>query len=85
MFNEINEKMKLRMKYLENIDRGDRTDGTEKLRRLRQIPPETGKFLSLLASNCPDGNFIEIGNERRVLNNVDIACRKGEKNKSKNI
>ncbi|MGA7720851.1 MAG: class I SAM-dependent methyltransferase [Ignavibacteriaceae bacterium] len=61
MFNEINEKMKLRMKYLENIDRGDRTDGTEKLRRLRQIPPETGKFLSLLASNCPDGNFIEIG------------------------
>ena len=61
MFNEISEKMKLRMKYLENIDRGDRTDGTEKLKRLRQVPPETGKFLALQASNCPAGNFIEIG------------------------
>lgn len=36
-------------------------NGTGQFQRLRQIPPETGKFLALLASNCPKGNFIEIG------------------------
>jgi len=61
MFNEISDNMKLRMSYLEEIDRKDRNDGTERLKRLRQIPPETGKFISLLASNCPQGEFIEIG------------------------
>ncbi len=49
------------MKFLEEIDKTDRDDGTEKIKRLRQIPPETGRFLALLASNCPNGNFIEIG------------------------
>lgn len=53
--------MKERMKFLEEIDKNDRNDGTEHFQRLRQIPPETGRFLALLASNCPDGNFIEIG------------------------
>jgi|SRR5208283_5080728 len=61
MFSEIPEKMKERMKFLEEIDKNDRNDGTEHFQRLRQIPPETGRFLALLASNCPDGNFIEIG------------------------
>jgi len=61
MFSEISEKMEKRMKFLEEIDKKDRTNGTERLKRLRQIPPETGKFLALSASNCPDGNFIEIG------------------------
>jgi predicted O-methyltransferase YrrM len=50
-----------RMKYLEDIDNRDRTDGTEKPNRLRQIPRETGKFIALLAANCPEGEFIEIG------------------------
>ena len=49
------------MLFLEDIDKKDRNDGTEKLKRLRQIPPETGKFITLLAANCPDGEFIEIG------------------------
>jgi len=31
------------------------------LQRLRQIPPETGKFLSILAASAPKGEFIEIG------------------------
>jgi caffeoyl-CoA O-methyltransferase len=61
MFYEITEAMRQRMHHLEEIDRKDRTDGTEKLKRLRQIPPETGKFIALLAANCPAGNFIEIG------------------------
>jgi caffeoyl-CoA O-methyltransferase len=61
MFEGITKAMLDRMKYLEEIDIKDRTDGTEKLKRLRQIPPETGKFLALLAANCPNGDFIEIG------------------------
>lgn len=61
MFHEISEKIKDRMSHLEEIDTHDRIDGTERLQRLRQIPPETGKFLSLLAMFAPDGEFIEIG------------------------
>lgn len=61
MFSEINEKMKKRMEYLENIDKNDRLDGTERMKRLRQIPSETGKFIALLASTCPNGNYLEIG------------------------
>lgn len=53
--------MSNRMHFLENLDKKDRTDGTPRLQKLRQIPPETGKFLALLAANCPQGDFIEIG------------------------
>jgi predicted O-methyltransferase YrrM len=49
------------MEYLQEIDSTDRIDGTPRLKRLRQIPPETGKFLSLLAASAPKGQFIEIG------------------------
>jgi predicted O-methyltransferase YrrM len=62
MFKEMTAAMKQRMQVLEDLDRRDRSDGTEPLKRLRQIPPETGKFLALLAAACPDGGeFIEIG------------------------
>lgn len=46
---------------LEEIDARDRVDGTAHQERLRQIPPETGKFLSILAASAPEGTFIEIG------------------------
>jgi predicted O-methyltransferase YrrM len=49
------------MEYLEKIDTRDREDGTPRLQRLRQIPPETGKFLALLAAGAPEGKVIEIG------------------------
>jgi len=49
------------MRLLEEIDARDRVDGTAHLERLRQIPPETGKFLSILAAGAPRGTFIEIG------------------------
>lgn len=62
MFAQIDKRIVSRMKYLEEIDKMDRNDGTQRLQRLRQIPPETGKFISILAANCPvDGEFIEIG------------------------
>ncbi len=61
MFHEIPEDIKKRMEYLEQKDHRDRIDGTPRLKRLRQIPPETGKFISLLAACSPKGQFIEIG------------------------
>jgi len=61
MFHSIRKPILERMQYLEKIDAQDREDGTSQLKRLRQIPPDTGKFLALMAANAPDGNFLEIG------------------------
>lgn len=61
MFHTIPESIKQRMEYLEELDRQDRIDGTSRMKRLRQIPPETGKFLSILAASAPKGEFLEIG------------------------
>lgn len=61
MFLEIPEDIKKRMEYLEQKDHCDRIDGTPRLKRLRQIPPETVKFISLLAACSPKGQFTEIG------------------------
>lgn len=61
MFHTIRQSILNRMHYLEQIDAQDRADGTPRLQRLRQIPPETGKFLALLAANVPQGDCIEIG------------------------
>ncbi|MHA2180504.1 MAG: O-methyltransferase [Promethearchaeota archaeon] len=61
MFLKIPDIIKKRMKFLEDRDSIDRNDGTPRLERLRQIPPETGKFLSILAASAPKGKFIEIG------------------------
>ena len=61
MFHKIRPAILSRMQYLEQIDRQDRNDGTPRLQRLRQIPPETGKFLALLSASAPEGDWIEIG------------------------
>ncbi len=61
MFHTIQPKILDRMKYLEQLDLKDRADGTPRLQRLRQIPPETGQFLALLAASAPEGEIIEIG------------------------
>ena len=61
MFQTIPEPVILRMAYLEAIDARDRTDDTPQTQRLRQIPPETGRFLALMAASAPEGSLIEIG------------------------
>ncbi len=61
MLHNIPELVKKRMRYLEKLDAEDRVDGTPRMQRLRQIPPETGKFLSIIAAGAPRGEFIEIG------------------------
>lgn len=61
MFHNISTAVAQRMQYLENQDAQDCQDGTPHPQRLRQIPPETGKFLALLAANTPAGAWLEVG------------------------
>ncbi|HET9910663.1 MAG TPA: class I SAM-dependent methyltransferase [Anaerolineales bacterium] len=61
MFHNISPAIVERMRVLEELDAQDRTDGTPRMQRLRQIPPETGKFLALLAAGVPKGPILEIG------------------------
>jgi len=61
MFHKIPKEIKERMRYLAKLDDRDRVDGTPRMKRLRQIPPETGKFISILAASAPKGEFLEIG------------------------
>jgi len=61
MFHSIRPAILEQMQILEQIDERDRLDGTPLLQRLRQIPPETGKFLALLAAGAPSGDLLEIG------------------------
>ena len=61
MFNNIPAPVLERMQFLERVDSRDRSDGTPRLERLRQIPEETGRFIALLASMAPNGDILEIG------------------------
>jgi caffeoyl-CoA O-methyltransferase len=61
VFHDIPESIHQKMEELEKRDAVDRVDGTARLDRLRQIPPETGEFLALLAASAPEGAWIEIG------------------------
>jgi caffeoyl-CoA O-methyltransferase len=61
VFHEISEPILREMADLEARDSVDRADGTPRLDRLRQIPPETGRFLALLAASAPEGAWLEIG------------------------
>ncbi len=61
MFHDLPPALSARMRVLEAADAVDRQDGTPHLERLRQIPPDTGRFLALLAAGAPEGALIEIG------------------------
>jgi caffeoyl-CoA O-methyltransferase len=77
MFHSIRPSILKRMKFLEEMDAKDRQDGTSKLQRLRQIPPETGKFLALIAANSPQGEMIEIGTSAGYSTLwISLACEK---------
>lgn len=76
MFHNIPESIKKRMEYLEELDTKDRIDGTPRMERLRQIPPETGQFLSLLAASAPKGEFLEIGTSAGYSTMwIALACK----------
>ena len=61
MFHNILKAIKERMHYLESLDKEDRLAAKSPFERLRQVPPETGKFLALLAATAPEGTYLEIG------------------------
>src|ERR1035438_942747 len=61
MFHNMPQAILDRMRELEQIDVLDRAGGTARMKRLRQIPPEVGRFIALLAAAAPDGRCIEIG------------------------
>ncbi|MFX1364956.1 MAG: O-methyltransferase [Promethearchaeota archaeon] len=64
------------MEYLEELDAKDRIDGTTRMERLRQIPPETGKFISLLAASAQKGEFLEIGTSAGYSTMwIALACK----------
>jgi caffeoyl-CoA O-methyltransferase len=61
MFHKIPKAVEQRMRYLELMNKKDKLNGTPRLQRLRQIPPETGKFIALLAAAAHEGTYLEIG------------------------
>lgn len=61
MFHSIAQPILARMRHLEQIDARDREDATPRIRRLRQISPDTGRLLALLAAGAPAGACLEIG------------------------
>lgn len=61
MFHTIPPAIRSRMQELEAQDAADRLDGTPRLDRLRQIPPETGRFIALIAASATAGALVEIG------------------------
>ena len=76
MFHDIPQAIADRMAHLEELDARDRVDGTPRLQRLRQIPPETGKFVALLAAGAPAGRYIEIGTSAGYSTLwIALACR----------
>jgi predicted O-methyltransferase YrrM len=76
MFHDIPQAVLVRMRELEQIDLRDRSDGTSRMRRLRQIPPEVGRFIALLAAAAPEGRCIEIGTSAGYSTLwLALACR----------
>src|SRR5271154_6624739 len=61
MFNDLSDDVRNVMHELEARDERDRDDGPPHLERLRQITPDTGRFIALWAAAAPDGAMIEIG------------------------
>ena len=61
MFHNIPPQISQRMRQLEALDALDRSDGTPRMERLRQISAETGRTLALFAATAPPGRMIEIG------------------------
>jgi predicted O-methyltransferase YrrM len=61
MFHDIPEAIKERMLYLESLSKKQKQSEIQPQKRLRQVPPETGKFIAVLAASAPDGVYLEIG------------------------
>jgi caffeoyl-CoA O-methyltransferase len=81
MFHEIPEQIQECMRELEAQDMVERGSDMPKSQRLRQIPPETGKFLALLCLDAPKGMIVEVGTSGGYSGLwLALACmRRGDK------
>jgi predicted O-methyltransferase YrrM len=61
VFHDIPEPILRRMRFLEDADARDRLDSTPLAKRLRQITPDVGRLLAILAASAPLGDCLEIG------------------------
>ena len=76
MFHDIPKTIQERMHYLERLNEQQKRDEVSPLLRLRQIPPETGKFLAILAATAPAGTYLEIGTSAGYSTLwIALACR----------
>lgn len=76
MFHDIPDPVGKRMEYLEELDAKHRKEEAERFRRLRQIPPQTGRFIALLCAAAPEGACIEIGTSGGYSGMwLSLACR----------
>jgi predicted O-methyltransferase YrrM len=76
MFHDIPQTILARMRELEEVDRRDRSDGTSRMKRLRQISSEVGRFIALLAAAAPAGRRLEIGTSAGYSTLwLALACR----------
>ena len=76
MFHHIPHQILRRMQYLEELDAQERQAGVPRTKRLRQVPPDTGRFIALLAAAAPEGHYIEIGTSAGYSTLwLALACR----------
>jgi len=76
VFHQIPDEVLARMRELKQMESKDAADDTARFERLRQIPPETGHLLALIAASAPSGAFIEIGTSGGYSGLwISLACR----------
>jgi len=76
MFHDIPRPLLDRMKYLEELDARHRAEELEGFKRLRQVPPATGRFIALLCAGAPAGACLEIGTSGGYSGLwLSLACR----------
>ena len=76
MFHQIPDEVLARMRELKQMESKDTADDTARSERLRQIPPETGHLLALIAASAPARAVIEIGTSGGDAGLwISLACR----------
>ena len=76
MFHDIPESMRARMKELEQRASQDESPEVPDGEKLRQISPETGRFLAMMAASSPEGNWVEFGTSAGYSGMwLSLACK----------
>jgi predicted O-methyltransferase YrrM len=76
MFTDIPQKIIDRMRFLEEKNRQGGIESAKGLIGLYQVPPETGRFIAILAASAPEGQYIEIGTSGGYsMMWLSLACR----------